>query len=478
MPRSNLKFLEGGGAMGERIRAFDWSGHPLGAPEQWPDALRMALSLCLHSSFPTAIYWGPDFHILYNDAWSEIPAEKHPWILGQTARAGWSDIWPIVGPQLRQVAETGEGLALYEQMLPMVRGGHARETWWNYSFTPIRNPDHSVGGIFNQGNEVTGIVFARRQREAELARWRDMFQQAPTAVALLRGAGHVFEFANDAYLRLVGGRDITGRKVDEALPEVVEQGFIDLLDSVYRSGEAYVGAGAVVKLQRAPDAPMEDRILDFIYQPLRDAQEQVDGILVLANDVTERARAENALRLTNWQLGEERARLASLIEAEQRARLALRRLNETLEVQVQKRTAELTRALAAQQEVADRLRAAFATDLLFQGLLDTDGTLRDANPASLAAIHCRLEDVVGKPFWDTPWFAATPGVPQRVRFAVEAAARGQTMREDLTVLLPGGLRRFHFSLRPMRNAKGELVGLVPEALEIPGTPASAGVGCG
>ena len=450
--------------MGERIRAFDWANHPLGPPQQWPAALQMTLSLCLNSSFPTAIYWGPEFHVLYNDAWSEIPAEKHPWILGQPAHVGWSDIWDIVGPQFRQVVESGEGLALYEQMLPMVRGGQPRETWWNYSFTPIRDADHRVVGIFNQGNDITALVHARREREAELVRWRELFRQAPVAVALLRGAQHVFQFANDGYLRLVG-KDVTGRTVQEALPEVVDQGFIALLDSVYRSGEPYIGSGAAVKLQRG-DGRTEERVVDFIYQPLRDAADQVDGILVLVTDVTERARAEAALRLSNWQLGEERARLASLMEAEQRARLALRRLTDTLELQVQNRTAELSRALAAQQLVADRLRATFATNLIFQGFLDTDGTVRDANPASLSAIRCRLEEVTGRPFWDTPWFAATEGMPQQVQAFVQDAAKGRTVQKRLAVRLPEGEREFLFSIRPVFNGRGEVVGLVPEGLQL------------
>lgn len=448
--------------MGERIRSFDWASHPLGPPATWPDALRMAMSLCLDSSFPTAIYWGPQMHVLYNDAWSVIPAEKHPWILGQPARIGWSDIWHVVGPQFERVMQ-GEGQALYEQMLPMVRGGRQRETWWNYSITPIRHADQSVGGIFNQGNEVTEIVVARRQRDEELLRWRELFRQAPTPVALLRGADHVFEFANDAYLRLVG-RDIVGKPLRDALPEVVDQGFIELLDGVRRTGEPYIGAGVRVSLQRAAEGPVEERVLDFIYQAMRDATGNIDGVLVMATDVTDRARAETALRLTNWQLGEERARLASLIEAEQRARIALRRLSDTLEAQVQRRTAELSRALEAQRTAAERLRAAFATDLIFQGFMDADGTLRDANPASLAAIRCRLEEVVGRPFWETPWFTGTQGAPERIRAAVEEARKGRTVRGSLSVRLPDGERGFNFSIRPVANARGEIVGLVPEAV--------------
>ncbi|MBC5764519.1 PAS domain-containing protein [Ramlibacter albus] len=324
-------FLQGGGAMGERIRNFDWASHPLGEPTGWPEALKMAMSLCLGSSFPTAIYWGPELFTLYNDAWSPIPADRHPAALGRPARELWSDIWDVVGPQFEQVWTTGEGIALYEQMLPMERHGEPQETWWNYSFTALRHADNNIGGIFNQGNEVTALVLARRRRQAEIERWRELFRQAPAPVAFVTGEDHVFEVANDAYRALVGGRDILGRPVREALPEVVDQGFLSLLDQVRGSGQPYVGNSVSVKLQHSPEEPAEDRVLDFVYQPVRNATGAVDGIFVLATDVTERAKAEAALRLTNWQLSEERARLASTVEAERRAREALRKMADSME---------------------------------------------------------------------------------------------------------------------------------------------------
>ncbi|MBE7368187.1 PAS domain-containing protein [Ramlibacter pallidus] len=454
--------------MGERLRAFDWENHPLGPPRAWPEALGMAMALCLNSSFPTAIYWGPDLHVLYNDAWSEIPAEKHPWILGKTAREGWDDIWPIVGPQLLQVMESGEGLAYYEQMLPMVRQGRPRETWWNYSFTPIRDGSHAVRGVFNQGNEVTAIVHARRERQQELARWHKVFQQAPAGIALLRGPTHVYEFANDAYLRVVGKTALVGKTVREGVPEVVEQGYIEVLDAVY-AGKPFLGSSLPVRLQLEPGGPVEERLLDFVFQPVQDAGGAVDGIFILVTDVTDRARAESALRITNWQLGEERARLAATVEAEQRARTALRRMTETLEAQVRARTKELSEALVAQGVVADRLRTTFETSLSYQGFMDVDGTLRDANARSLADIRCSLADVVGRPFWETPWFEGTPGAAEAVRGLVARAARGESIRQEIEVQLPVGRRRFDFALRPVRNAAGEIIGLVPEAVELQGS---------
>ncbi len=452
--------------MGQRIRDFDWASHPLGPPQQWPPALQMALNLCLNSSFPTAIYWGPELHVLYNDAWSVIPAERHPRALGQPARELWSDIWSVVGPQLAQVVATGEGIAQFEQMLPMQRGGVARETWWNYSFTALRSPDNTVGGVFNQGNEITDLVQARRQRQAELARLRGWFRQAPAPIALLRGPTHVFEIANDAYLALVGGRDLLGKAVKDALPEADEQGFVALLDEVYRTGRPYLAASSTIKLQRAPDQPREERVLDFIYQPVVDAAGQVDGIFVLVTDVTERARAETALRLSNWQLAEERARLAATVEAEKRAQAALRRFNETLEAHVNLRTAQLERTVAEQGSIADRLRATFETSLIYQGFLDAKGTLLDANTTSLEGIQAKLNDVVGRPFWETPWFAATPGLAEFTREAVALALAGKPVRRQMEATLPIGTRRFDYSLRPVFNGRGEVIGVVPEAVDI------------
>jgi PAS domain-containing protein len=279
----------------------------------------------------------------------------------------------------------------------------------------------------------------------------------------------VYEFANDAYLRVVGKSDIVGRTVGEAVPEVVEQGYVAVLDSVY-AGQPFIGSSLPVKLQREGGGPADDRILDFVFQPVRDAGGAIDGIFILVTDVTERARAESALRLTNWQLGEERARLASTLDAEQRARTALRRMTETLEAQVATRTRELSQALAAQAAAMDRLRATFTTELIFQGFMDTDGILLDANPASLAAIGFRLEEVVGRPFCDTPWFTATPGMRERVQAAVQEARRGRKVEAPITVNLPDGARSFRFSVRPVFNSKRDIIGLVPEAVELAAPP--------
>ncbi|HCV75490.1 ATP-binding protein [Pseudomonas oryzihabitans] len=291
---NELDFLAGGGDMGARLRTHDWSESPLGAPSQWPQSLRSALSICLNSSFPTAIYWGPELLLLYNDAWAPIPAERHPWALGRPAQEVWQDIWPVVGPQFTQVLTTGQGFSVFDQLLPMVRQGVVTETYWNYSFTPIRGEGGEIAGVFNQGHETTQRILDERRRAADAARQRRMFEQAPGFVAIVRGPDHVFDFVNVAFSRLFDGRPREGLTVREVFPELQNQGYFEWLEQVYRSGRRFVAEHQPLRLETAGE-PVRTLYLDFIYEPLTDEAGQVIGIFCLGQDVTEAHLARAAL---------------------------------------------------------------------------------------------------------------------------------------------------------------------------------------
>jgi len=174
--------------MARRLEAFDWSASPLGSPSTWPGELKAALGICLHSSVPTAIYWGRELRLLYNDAWIPVAGERHPQAIGRPAAEVWRDIWPIVGPQFAQVVESGKGLSTSDQMLPMVRDGAAVESYWNYSFTPIFDAAGRVAGVFNQGEETTARVLAQRSQDFVLElrdRLRDLTSGDAGAAASL-----------------------------------------------------------------------------------------------------------------------------------------------------------------------------------------------------------------------------------------------------------------------------------------------------
>ena len=308
--------------MGERIRAFDWANHPMGPPATWPAALHAALGICLNSSFPTAIYWGRELWLLYNDAWAHIPAERHPWALGRAAREVWTDIWGVIGPQFEQVLDGGHAVSTFDELLPMARNGRIEETYWNYSLTPIIGENGAVAGVFNQGHETTAQVLAARSRDAETERLRELFEQAPGAIAVLSGENHIFEIANASYIDLIGGRrDIIGRSVAEVLPEVVSQGYVALLGEVYRTGVPYIGEDVSIDLVR--NGEVQTRVIDFIYQPTRAHTGAINGVFVQATDVTERKQFFQELQKLNETL-EQRVRqeVSERLRAEDQLRQA------------------------------------------------------------------------------------------------------------------------------------------------------------
>ncbi|MEA3004181.1 MAG: hypothetical protein QOH81_2969 [Sphingomonadales bacterium] len=290
-----LAFLADGGEMGERMRRFDWSSSPLGPPERWPQSLKTAVGILLSSKLPMFLAWGPELRSLYNDAYIDVLGGKHPAALGHAFEDIWADIWSDIEPLVRR-ALAGEATYWDNLPLTMTRKGYPEQTWFTFSYSPLRGDDGKVAGMFCACVETTNTVLADKRRIDEAERLRRLFDHAPGFVAVLRGPDHVFEMMNSSYLQLVGHRDLVGKPVRQALPEVEGQGFFELLDEVYRSGEAFTGRSMAIDLQRAPGAAVEERLVDFVFQPIADADGRIGGVFVQGYDVTERHLAEEALR--------------------------------------------------------------------------------------------------------------------------------------------------------------------------------------
>ena len=301
----DFDFLAGGGAMGARIRAYPWAQTPLGDPASWPQGLRTAVRVLLTTQHPMFIFWGHEQTCLYNDAYSRsLGPEKHPSILGAPGRRSWEEIWPIIGPQIEQVMR-GEGATWHKnQLVPIIRHGELQEVYWTYSFGPIDEPafPHGVGGVLVICTETTEQVLAKQRLSAERERFVQLFDQAPTFLAVLRGPDHVIELANPGYLKLIGHRAVVGRKLADALPDAVEQGYLALLDEVYRTGKPFSASEAKYAAQAVPDGPIDERYVDFVYQPIAERDGSVSGILVQGVDVTSRTVADRALALDRARL--------------------------------------------------------------------------------------------------------------------------------------------------------------------------------
>ena len=304
-PGMGLEFLAGGGTMGEWIRAHPWAHTPLGEPQLWPQGLRTAVRILLTTGHPTLIFWGPELTCLYNDAFSRsLGPEKHPAILGAPARRAWEEVWPIVGAQIEQVLR-GDGAVWHEnQLVPIIRYGDLQEVYWTYSYNPIDEPasPHGVGGVLVTCTETTQQVLAERKLAAERERFIQLFDQAPTFLALLHGPQHVIELANPGFVKLIGDRAVVGRTVADALPDAVAQGYLALLDEVYRTGQPFSASGSRYVVQAAPEGQIDDRYLDFVFQPITGNDGSISGILVQGVDVTSRAEADRARALDRARL--------------------------------------------------------------------------------------------------------------------------------------------------------------------------------
>jgi signal transduction histidine kinase len=158
-----LGFLSGGGEMGARMRALDWTNTAVGDPAEWPQTLRSAVSTCIGSRFPIVLYWGVERVVLYNDAYAEILGTKHPWALGRPCREVWSEIWHLIEPMLDSVAATGEATWSEDQFLPLERRGFPEECYFSFSFSPVRAEDGHVEGIFTAVIENTRRVLGERR---------------------------------------------------------------------------------------------------------------------------------------------------------------------------------------------------------------------------------------------------------------------------------------------------------------------------
>lgn len=192
--------------------------------------------------------------------------------------------------------------------------GKFKQRYWSVSNKPLYGPDGEIIGLLHCPTEITELVQLRQANQTiqrfipdettrgELHRWTEslqsilqnerqrlqqLFQQSPGFVAVLKGPNFVFELANDAYYQLVGHRPIIGQPLADIMPEVVGQGYLEILERVFTTGQPFVGRAMPIELQRVAGDELAARYMDLTYQPMLDAEGGVTGIFVQGNDVTE-----------------------------------------------------------------------------------------------------------------------------------------------------------------------------------------------
>ena len=293
--------------MGALMRAHDWSDSPLGAPDTWPQSLRSVVGLLLQSQFPMFVAWGTELGFLYNDSYAEILGAKHPRALGRRFHDIWSEIWPDISP-LIDAAMAGQ--ATYHEDLPLLmnRKGYDEQTWFTFSYSPVRDESGKVAGMFCACTETTRKILAERAlRELNETLERRVNQ----ALAERKLLADIVEGTN-AFVQ-VADLDYRWLAINRAAAEEFERifgirpavgdGMLDLLASqpehqsaVKAVWDRALAGEEFAVVEEFGDPARDRRAYEIRFNTLRDRDGKRIGAYQFVYDVTERLRDQERLK--------------------------------------------------------------------------------------------------------------------------------------------------------------------------------------
>jgi PAS domain S-box-containing protein len=244
-----------------------------------------------------------------NDKFLEISGKSREAIIGKWYWEPFAEARPFYEQALAGVAKTGEPFYANEVQLMLLRHGIEDHIFVTFVYAPVKDAAGDVQKIAvwvlentHQVNERDKISAAKAALQAERDRLREFFMQAPAGICILSGPDLVFELANPLYMQLFTGRDVVGKPLLDALPEVIGTPIWDILQDVYQTGKTFEGNELLIPLARRTDGPMEDRYFNFIYQARKDESGKIDGIVVFLIDVTETVASRKLIEERERQL--------------------------------------------------------------------------------------------------------------------------------------------------------------------------------
>jgi PAS domain S-box-containing protein len=298
-------FLAEGGETAKIIQAFDWSLTSLGPIETWPQSMRTAVTIALRSPLPIVTLWGKDGIMIYNDAYSAFAGPKHPALLGSKVIEGWPEVASF-NRNVMAKGLKGKSFSYKGQRLTLYRNNKPEDVRVDVNYSPIVDEHGKPAGVMSIVVETTQRVQASRKREqaedalqAERKPLHDLFTHAPAIVAVMRGPEHTYELANPRYMQIIGNRPVLGKTIRQALPELAGQGVYEVYDEAFRTGKPSYGNEVPVKLDKSGKGTVSQCYFNFVYQPYFDDDDQVEGILVHAVDVSDQVIARKEVEAQN-----------------------------------------------------------------------------------------------------------------------------------------------------------------------------------
>lgn len=266
--------------MAEATFNFDWSNTELGPIETWDIGLITALRMIYSCPIAMFVTWGPERRYFYNDAYIPILQQRHPKALGSTLNQVWAEVWDEVSKLCHKV-DNGDSVRESDRLFNIEVDGKTQGHYFTFSYSPL----------YAAAGNISGMICTMLEVRAERIRLRTVLEKAPIGMAVLDGPEHKFLITNDYYRDLfLGDRDAIGHTVKEIFPLTEERGFIKMLDEIYKTGQPFEGKDVEFKSVRA-DGTSFTMFADFIYQPIYDMNNKIEGILMAINNVTERVRA-------------------------------------------------------------------------------------------------------------------------------------------------------------------------------------------
>ncbi|RZA23725.1 MAG: response regulator [Proteobacteria bacterium] len=281
--------------LSDLYRGMDWGSTSLGPYEQWPDTLKVLINSILMCPIPQYITWGSDHVFLYNQAYIPLLSRKHPNALGQPFAQVWPEVWPQLEP-LFVGALSGKTWYFEDNLMMLDRHEFTEKGYFTFSLSPIINEIGIACGVFCVCYETTAVVQTQERLDEEKRKFEIIFENAASAMALVREPQHYFEKANPAFHQLFRGRPVIGRHFLEVFPEFQESHYLQMLDHVYSTGVPFKTLGERIEWIDAETGVLTAHFLNLSFTQLLH-NGQVQGVLIDIADMTQRVLAQNELSL-------------------------------------------------------------------------------------------------------------------------------------------------------------------------------------